>query len=328
MRLFLPDEKIWQAQFKVNSPYFSDEAKQDGKFGKNSYSFCLPLETAQENLFIDIRSSAIDYLRRNEIKWHSGHGTNPSNHLCDSQVCCINFLFPFADKPVALAELLRPFFPDLQTMLPLEDEQYVAFEWIGATNYLGEKISRMGKRTRGANFTSADAAVLFQNSKGKKQILLIEWKYTEAYSSTWLKYAPSGTDRTSIYQHLYDAEDCPLKNSLIPSFDALFYEPFYQLLRQQFLAHEMEKAHELGAEKVTLLHIAPAHNKDFRDVTSPDLRSIDVSAISVWKKIVLDPSTFTSVCTEDLFGRFDIQRFPELREWFEYICTRYAWVTE
>lgn len=327
MRLFLPDEKIWQAQFKVNSPYFSNEARQNGKYGINSYPFCLPIENAQENLFIDIRSKAIDYFHRHEIKWHSGHGKNPSNHLCDSQVCCANFLFPFAYEPAALAGLLRPIFPDIERMLPIEDDQYVAFEWIGDRNYLGEKISRMGKRTRGANFTSADAAVLFQNSEGKKQVILIEWKYTEAYSSTWLKYASSGRDRTSIYRHLYEADDCPLNKSLIPCFDALFYEPFYQLMRQQFLAHEMEKAHELGAEKVSLLHIAPAHNKDFQDVTSPDLRSIDASAISVWKRLVLDPSRFVSVYTEDLFGGCG-EISPALNDWFKYVWARYAWITE
>jgi hypothetical protein len=42
---------------------------------------------------------------------------------------------------------------------------------------------------------------------------------------------------------------------LIPHFDSLFFEPFYQFMRQQFLAHEMEKAHELGADEVNLLHI-------------------------------------------------------------------------
>ena len=26
--------------------------------------------------------------------------------MCDSQVCCVNFLYPFADKPEALAALL------------------------------------------------------------------------------------------------------------------------------------------------------------------------------------------------------------------------------
>ncbi len=327
MRRFLAEEKLIQAALKANSLYFSQAARKDGNYKSHAYPFCLPLERASENLFPEIQHTIRDYFSRHEIKWHDGQGGNPSNHLCDSQVCCANFLFPFADKPVALAELLRAFFPEIKTMLPIEDDQYVAFEWIGARNYLGERISGMGKRTRGANFTSADAAVMFQTSEGKKQIILIEWKYTEAYSSTWLKYASSGTDRTSIYRHLYDADDCPLNKSLIPSFDALFYEPFYQLMRQQFLVHEMEKAHELGAEKVSLLHISPAHNKDFRNVTSPDLRSIDVSAISVWKKLVLDPTRFTSICTEDLFGRFNAKP-SGLDDWYKYICARYAWVTE
>ena len=76
---------------------------------------------------------------------------------------------------------MKPVFPDLDEMLPIEDGQYVAFEWIGKQNYLGEKISRNGKRTRGANFTSADAAVMFKLNDGQKQIVLIEWKYTESY---------------------------------------------------------------------------------------------------------------------------------------------------
>jgi hypothetical protein len=40
------------------------------------------------------------------------------------------------------------------------------------------------------------------------------------------------------------------------------------IMRQQLLAHEMEKAHELGADIVSLLHFSPAHNKDFMRVTS------------------------------------------------------------
>lgn len=59
-------------------------------------------------------------------------------------------------------------------MLPVENRQYVAFEWIGQENYLGERISRNGRRTRGANFTSADAAVLFERSDKKRQMVLIE----------------------------------------------------------------------------------------------------------------------------------------------------------
>ena len=113
---------------------------------------------------------------------------------------------------------------------------------------------------------------MFKNIDGQKHIVLIEWKYTESDYPTRLKYAASGTDRTKIYEHLYIAEDCPISKDLLPNFDCLFFEPFYQFMRQQFLAHEMEKAHELGAEKVSLLHISPAHNKDFMRVTSPHLK--------------------------------------------------------
>jgi hypothetical protein len=249
--------------------------------------------------------------------------------LCDSQVCCANFLFPFADKPTDLANLLRPLFPDIRRMLPMEQEgQFVSIEWIGQDNYLGEKMPRHGKRTRGANFTSADAAVMFERKSGVKQIVLIEWKYTESYSSTSYKTAESGTDRTAIYAHLYDRDDFPLNKRLLPGFESLFYEPFYQLLRQQLLAHEMEIARELGADVVSLLHIAPAHNTDFQRVTSPDLRTLGNSVMEVWKKLVRHPDRFASISTEDLFGRYGAESSPDMAVWCEYITTRYSWLQD
>ncbi|HRV96848.1 MAG TPA: hypothetical protein P5526_32130, partial [Anaerolineae bacterium] len=203
---------------------------------------------------------------------------------------------------------------------------YVAFEWIGQQNYLGEKIARHGQRTRGANCTSADAAVRFKHSDGQTQIVLIEWKYTESYSSTPLKFARSGTDRTAIYAHLFNRDDGPLNKELLPSFDDLFFEPFYQFMRQQFLAFEMEKAHELGADRVSLLHIAPAHNLDFKRVTSPALKPLGASATEVWQRLVKTPDKFTSVSTETLFGEFNAQPFPELEAWWAYISARYSWL--
>jgi len=326
MGRFLEKEKTRQAEFKANSTYFTQAARSDGIYKDHPYPFCLPRHCAAENLFSEIRDSVRDYFAINEIKWHDGQDGNPSNHLCDSQVCCVNFLFPFADKPEALAELLRPIYPLIQEMLPIENEQYVACEWIGQQNYLGEKISRNRKRTRGANFTSADAAVMFRDYNDRIHIVLIEWKYTEAYFSTPLAIAKSGTDRTRIYVHLYEREDCLLIKERIPEFEALFYEPFYQLMRQQFLAHEMEKAHESGADDVSLLHIAPAHNIDFRRVTSPSLGSLGNSATEVWGKLVKDSGAFTSVSTEKLFGGFGSNQFPELASWRKYILARYPWV--
>jgi len=326
MGKFLQDEKPKQADFKAKAPYFSDASRAEGFYRNHPYPFCLPREYAEENLFSEIRQPILAYFARNEIKWHDGQDGKPSNHLCDSQVSCANFLFPFFDKPNALEALLRPIFPNIQEMLPVEDEQYMAFEWIGQKNYLCEKISPNRNRSRGALYTSADAAIMFRCRDGQKQIVLIEWKYTESYYSTWLRYAKSGTDRTKIYEHLYAAADCPLAKELIPNFDSLFYEPFYQFMRQQFLAHEMEKAHELGADIVSLLHISPAHNKDFMRVTSPDLRLMDLSATKVWQKLVKNPGRFVSEYTENIFSSFQVGLFPELQDWWQYIVMRYNWV--
>jgi len=328
MGRFLESEKLRQAEFKASSPYFSNAARADGVYKGKLRPFCLPLEYAKENLFPEIQQAALAYFASQGIKWHDGNNGNPSNHLCDSQVCCVNFLFAFSDKPDALAKVLRPVFPAIRIMLPIESGQYIAFEWIGEENYLGEKISPNGKRTRGANFTSADAMVMFERVDGKRQIALIEWKYTESYGGVSLKIANSGTDRTIIYSPLFRRDDCPINKELLPRFEALFYEPFYQLMRQQFLAHEMERAKELGAEMVYVLHITPDHNADFCRVTSPELAPLGDTVTNVWKKLVQPRDRFISISTEQLFGGWSVEELTETRAWWEYITTRYAWVQQ
>ncbi len=99
-------------------------------------------------------------------------------------------------------------------------------------------------------------------------------------------------------------------------------------MRQQLLAHEMERAHELGAGVVSCLHIAPAHNHDFAAVTSPDLVGLGSSPTEVWAKLVREQGCFRSVSSEELFGRFPVGEFPEMREWWAYLTARYGWVTE
>lgn len=325
---FLEDEKPKQAQFKASSKYFSNMARSEGVYKGKPRAFCLPIEYAEQNLVPEIRKSALLHFAKHSIKWHDGQNGKPSNHLCSSQVCCVNFLFPFADKPGALAQVFGSVFPEIKKMLPVESGRYVSFEWIGQKNYLGEKITRNGQRTRGANFTSANSIVMFERKDKKRQVVLIEWKYTESYGGTFLKYADSGTDRTEIYRHIFESTDCPIHKDILPSFNSLFYEPFYQFMRQQFLAHEMEKAHEMGADVVSLLHIAPAHNRDFRGVTSPELGKLGKSVTSIWKKLVKTEGRFIGVNTEQLFGNLSAEQLPEIKTWVEYIYTRYSWVCE
>jgi hypothetical protein len=325
METFLERERTSQTVFKQSSPYISESARADGFYRGKSRSFCLPTEYAEQNLFPEIQSPALAYFATHKIKWHQGQNAKPNNHMCSSQVCCVNFLFPFSNKPVALAHILRPIFP-IDTMLPLESGNYVAFEWIGDKDYLCEKDARKGPRTRGANCTSADAAVMFQRTDGRNQIVLIEWKYTESYNGSSLKISKSGTDRSCIYRQLFESNDCPIVKDLLPEFDSLFFEPFYQFMRQQFLANEMEKARELHADLVTVLHIAPAQNKEFRAITSPKLKKIGDSATQVWKNLVKNPDNFISVCTEQLFGNLLVEELPEIKNWLEYIQARYPWI--
>jgi len=318
---FLTTEKTRQAAFKQTSPCFTDAARADGQYNRHFYPFCLPRECAAENLFADIRDAALAYFAAKRIPWHGGQNGLPSNHLCSSQVACVNFLYPFVDQPAALTNLLRPLYPTLDTILPIEDDGYVAFEWIGARNYLGERGKEA--RTRGANTTSADAALRFRHTDGRIQFILIEWKYTETYSDASYATAKSGTDRTVIYRHLYNRADFPLDKTLLPAFTDLFYEPFYQLFRQQCLAHEMELAREQDADIVSVLHIAPTRNHAFQRVTSPGLRPLGETVTEVWKRLIRQPDRFHSIATESLFASATLPNNPPLRQWQEYVNARY-----
>jgi hypothetical protein len=69
---FLRIEKARHATPKHNSPYFSEAAGGEGAYGAHTYTFCLPCEYAEENLFSGIRQSCVEYFANKKIKWHHG----------------------------------------------------------------------------------------------------------------------------------------------------------------------------------------------------------------------------------------------------------------
>ena len=119
MGKFLESEKKRYSTFKSESPYFSVGARRDGIYKKKPWPFCLPREYSSENVYSGIREEVIEYFTKYEIKWHDAIDKKPSNHLCDSMVCCINFLYPFAEKPDALKQLLSPIYPNIKQILPM-----------------------------------------------------------------------------------------------------------------------------------------------------------------------------------------------------------------
>ena len=186
---FFEIEKTYQIQFKTSSDSISLEARNDGFYGNNKYAFCLPRSHSIENLFPDIQETAPAFFRKHKMKWHDGEDGYTSNHMCDSQVCCVNFLFSFIDQLEALALLLSPIFPEIVRMAPIEDGNFISFEWIVQENYFGEKIRKSALRTQGEYFTGADAIVSFDHKDQKRQVVLIERKYTESYNDKYIRYA-------------------------------------------------------------------------------------------------------------------------------------------
>lgn len=313
---FVSEQRALQMEFRQRSDTFTDGGKLPGRIGKLNYPFAIDPTLWIENLYPPIRDECDAYFKTAEITWH-----RMRSHLLSSQICCLNFLMPFSTRPLALAELLSSVFGSNLEMLTLEDarlNRFVAFEWIGC-DYLNE--SRNGKRRRGANCTSADAAVKFRKN-GRTHLVLIEWKYTESYG------ARPGKDAEQTRLRRYGGLVFNPKGPLLAASDFeirdLFWEPFYQFLRQQMLAYQVEKAREDGCDHVSVLHIAPHRNKAFQRNTAPALADRPGRAVDVWKSLLADPSRFVSVSTEDLFGPLEASHHSDLEDWSHYIRDRYG----
>jgi hypothetical protein len=279
------------------------------------------------NLAPAIRVHAEDYFGApRDIVWHQH-----ANHGLSSQACCLNFLMPLATQPVLLARLIEKALGiDGVDVLPIEkgpngESIHVAFEWIGLEDHLGEW--RAGKNTKqGANATSADAAVRFER-QSKIEIVLIEWKYTEKYGAP-LK-ADGHPTRIARYADKAFAPNGPLRGDLDLKLEEFFWDPQYQLLRQQILAWRMEQAHELDAERVSVLHISPTNNRALHKVTAPALRRFGDDVFSVFRSLLAKPERFVSVTTEQMFAPFLAMHHadPLASGWAAYIRDRYSFLS-
>ena len=314
---------------------FSADACEAGTYKGKRHEFCLRNDRASENLHGHIREDALRYFERRKIRWHDGIGGGPSNHLCCSQSCCVNFWFPFGCAPEALTAVLRELGYDVAEVLPFEadamqpddEDRFVAFEWIGKRNYLKEhirgRVAEDTERKRGQNFTSLDFAFRFRRPDGLIQIVAGEWKYTERYANgQCIRHSRNGTDRLKqVYAPALDAQDCQIALNGLPC-EALFFDPFDQLMRQQLLCSAMERHGEMGADVVSLLHVAPAANREFtRRVTSPELRRVGSEVHEIWKRLV-KPGRFMGVYVEDLLPVV-CRHCPE-PGWAAYMARRYA----
>lgn len=324
---FLASEKKLQTAWKLQTHALPREAKAPGLYGARLFPFVLPLQYAAYNLFHEIRDEALDTFARLGIVWHgSALQGLCSPHLCSSQVMAANLLFPFMHRPEALADFLRPHFRDLARMLPIEDADYIAFEWIGPYNYLGE-IPKIGTdRRRGAGNTSIDAAMIYEANDGRRVMLLVETKYSESYGVSYKRFRSDGSDRVSCYRDLYYAGNSPIDITVVPKIETMLFEPFYQLLRQQLLATRIIETGIPDVDRVLVVHVYAKANRELTAVTSPALRQFGRDAYEVWRHILVDPSTFVPLPVENLFRTAPIAAYPELEPWALYLAQRYSFL--
>jgi len=324
---FLSSEKKLQTSWKLNTKALPREAKAPGLYGSRLFPFVLPLQYAAFNLFHEIREEALDTFARLGIVWHgSALQGLCSPHLCSSQVMAANLLFPFIHRPDALAALLRPHFPDLARVLPIEEDNLIAFEWIGPCNYLGE-IPKIGNdRRRGAGNTSIDAAILYEATDGRRILLAIETKYSESYGASYKRFRSDGSDRVAPYRDFYYAGNSPIDITVVPRIEDHLFEPFYQLLRQSLMANRIMETGIPDVDRVVVVHLYAKANRELTYVTSPAFREFGRDAYEVWRHILVEPESFMAIPVEDLFKTAPVKEYPELEPWARYLSSRYSFL--
>lgn len=63
-------------------------------------------------------------------------------------------------------------------------------------------------------------------------------------------------------------------------------EPLHQLLRQQLLAHQLEKSHVLGADRARVVHVLPEGNDGYAQSLLPAHRALGGSVWEVWQQLL------------------------------------------
>jgi hypothetical protein len=235
------------------------------------------------NLWEGIRADAIDYFNRNGIRWWPGR-RQPTGHMLSSQVACVNHLYLVRQRQDLAKAILCAIDPDI-VEAEIVDDGYVEFEFIGAHKYLAERAF-----SRGANCTSVDAFMIGRTARAHRRAFLVEWKYIETYRRQD-KYIPR---RAHVYDDLITAEDSPFKppgrsgtrDQIEPR--ALYFEPFYQLMRQTLLGWLISKYEDHGCTSYRHVHVVPDENAEFhRNVTSPLLNGATVS--EAWSAVLKRP---------------------------------------
>jgi len=265
---------------RIREPLFKDSG--NGIFLGKEREFVLSKPVL--NLWKDIREDALEYFKGNEISWWMGKDI--TGHLLSSQVACLNHLYHLRQRKDLSTAILKEIDSEIKEAI-IVDDGFVEFEFIGERQYLKEKSWK-----RGANCTSIDAVMIGRNKAGKKIFFLIEWKYTEYYSSDD-KYIPA---RAKVYDDLIKDKNSPFKESNVRAY---YYEPFFQLMRQTLLGWKFIENKDHCCNDYYHIHVIPDENKELlNSITSPYLEGDSIS--EAWKNILKNPNRYKAITPKNL----------------------------
>ena len=303
-------------QRMLQGNWFAENLAPD--YGYAGAAYRIPPARRELNLAPSIREAADRLFSAEPAIQRHQH----ANHGLSSQVCCLNFLLPFAEKPELLRRWVEHVTADkVSEMLPIESDRagqswYVTFEWIGDTDHLNE--GKSAPRKRGANATAVDAALLYRDAQRRTNLLLIEWKYTEQYGQP---LGSSGNEtRQQRYEKIFRQPNGPIRADADVTLEDFFWEPFYQMLRQQMLAWHIE-AGDPQIDRARVLHLSPSGNRPLHRVTSPELRKCGDDAFDVFRSLLANPRDFLSMSIEHAFA--PLAKWPET-DWYPWLRNRYA----
>jgi len=262
------------------------------------------------NLWEGIRQDAKDYFLKNGISWWSGNG-EPTGHLLSSQISCLNHLYPLRQRKDCADKILQNINESIVES-QFVDSGFVEFEKTGE-NPLGKELSTQ----RGANSTSIDSLMIGKKLNGDKVLVLIEWKYTESYTPNSLLISDKGKNRFEVYKNLLEDPDCPIKTD---DFKDLFFEPYYQLMRQTLLGWTMTKNKEYGISDWIHLHVIPDENLELKGkITSKNLKGNTLE--ESWELQLTNPEKYIVISPEKLLE--PIKYLPDTKSITEYLTNRY-----
>jgi hypothetical protein len=274
------------------------------------------------NLWGMIEKEARDYFKNNGKSWwkiakedlskYEGLSDKelsdefPTGNMLSSQVSCINHLFILRENPYWVTTILQNIDNRINGVEKI-DNGYIEFEKMEGKN---ENPLNEGKnRKEGSKSTSIDAIMVGRKNDGKNILILIEWKYTETYEDQKCKFFPNYAPHQGYIKMLQD-DDCPIKSQ--EDIMDLFYNPYYQLMRQTLLGWRMIKLNEYNCDEYINLHIIPQENTILRENIMTPIN---------WKNVLKKTQNYIVRSPEELL--YPIRKEDNLKQYFKYLYDRY-----